>query len=274
MLFVQNPSMLLAFIACLYRLVSHNIVIVDRHTTFRINKEPKLSVDHFMFKFFHWFTIRFADLTMVTNKYLAELVENKGGIPFVLPDKLPEIKPTEQLQLKEGFNILLISSFGYDEPIDIVLQSMKMLEGENINLYVTGNYKKLGNAIVNGCKENVIFTGFLPEADYINMLFAVDAVMVLTTADHCMLCGCYEAISAGKPLLTSAKLVLLEYFDKAVFVNNTCDEIVSGIKQIIDNYPGCVDNTMLMRRSLGNKWMELYEQLNVTLEDIIKNENQ
>ena len=65
------------------------------------------------------------------------------------------------------------------------------------------------------------------------MLFSVDAVMVLSTAIHTMLCGCYEALGAEKPLITSNQIVLREYFSGAVFVENTTIGISNGIKEIL-----------------------------------------
>src|SRR6056297_2216212 len=66
-LFVQNPSMILASMACLFKFVSKKKVIVDRHTTFRINKERKASLDWLIFDVLNKFTLKIADLNIVTN---------------------------------------------------------------------------------------------------------------------------------------------------------------------------------------------------------------
>ena len=86
-----------------------------------------------------------------------------------------------------------------------------------------------------GAPDNVTFTGFLSERDYVNLLFAADAVLALTTAESCMLCGCYEALAARKALLTSDTSALREYFDRALFVQSTPESIARGIREFVDN---------------------------------------
>ena len=116
-------------------------------------------------------TIKNADMTIVSNKFLGRLVNKLGGKPFVLPDKLPDLVFTQKISLKGKKNILLPSSFGKDEPIKEVLDGIGHFEGQEIYLYITGNYKKLDESIAAQSPENVIFTGYLPEHDFINMLF-------------------------------------------------------------------------------------------------------
>jgi glycosyltransferase involved in cell wall biosynthesis len=174
-------------------------------------------------------------LTIVTNKFLADIVEKFGGRPLVLPDKLPEICRTQKVKLKGQKQILMISSFGDDEPIKEVISAMKAFAGENLYLYISGNYHKIDDSVIKNAPENIIFTGFLEDQDFVNILFSADAVMVLTTSDYCMLCGCYEAFAAMKPLITSDKSVLKEYFNGAVFVDDTPGGIAAGIYEVLHN---------------------------------------
>jgi len=258
--FVQNPSMILALLACLYKIITRTPVVVDRHTTFLLDKEYKNSFRIIIFKILHHLTIRWADLTIITNEYLAMIVSKMHGRSFVLPDPLPDISSSKKINLKGIKNILMISSFGSDEPITEILAAMETLN-ENIVLYITGNYKKLDSKIVDTVPNNVVFTGFLDDQDFINMIYSVDAIMVLTTAESCMLCGCYEAVAAGQPLITSNMKALREYFTGAYFVDNNCNAISRGIQNILDNLDQYRSNALELKNTLLKNWEKKFKNL-------------
>lgn len=260
-LFVQNPSMILAALVCLYKIIFRINVVVDRHTTFFLHNKNKGIIYTLIFKLLHHFTIRFADLTIVTNEGLAKIVRQMKGNPFILPDKIPDFKKTNIIQLKGKYNIFMISSFNTDEPIEAVFQAISLINRQDVYLYVSGNYNKLDNNLIHNAPSNIIFTGFLSEQEFTDMLFSVDAVMVLTTADYTMLCGCYEAVSVCRPLITSDKDVLTDYFKGACFVNNTPEGIAKGIQEVIDNIDGYKSIIEDLKKALLNKWECLYNDL-------------
>lgn len=261
LLFVQNPSMILAAMACIYKMLTGKPVVVDRHTTFRLNKKDTFTPYNIAHKIFNYFTLNKADLTIVTNAFLAQLVKNIGGNPFILPDMMPMLKEKESIQFNKKYNILLISSFASDEPIGEVFEAMKVIHNEDVCLYITGNSEKLTNDLAQSVPSNIILTGFLSEQRFVDMLFSVDAIMVLTTADCTMLCGCYEALAAGKPLITSDKDVLREYFYGAVFVDNSVSGLADGIHKVIEKLDVHKKNTCEMRDKLKIEWDNKYDEL-------------
>ena len=87
-LFVQHPTMILAAIACTVGKLFSNHVVVDRHTTFRLNKPHHGSPRIWLFMRLHYLTLRNAHTTIITNTYLADIVTRCGGSPFILPDFL------------------------------------------------------------------------------------------------------------------------------------------------------------------------------------------
>lgn len=267
-LFVQNPSMILAALACICKYILKYILLVDRHTTFLLDKDYKNIPWVLFFQFLSRLTIRHADITIVTNSLLADMVKRLKGNPFILPDIIPTFVETERVELKGRRNILMVSSFGIDEPVQEVLIAMKDFSQDEVCLYVTGNYNKLDERVRSTAPSNVVFTGFLDEQDYINMLFSCDAIMVLTTASACMLCGCYEAVSARKPLITSDKDVLREYFTDAVFVDNTAPGISASIKKILDNIDNYRERIESLKGKLITQWEEQYKQLEKRLSDV------
>jgi glycosyltransferase involved in cell wall biosynthesis len=254
-LFVQNPSMILSALACFLKFFFKYYLVIDRHTTFRLNKPNKLSLRTYVFMVLHKYTIKTADLTIVTNEHLAKIVKSCDGEAFVLPDKLPEFFPIAKLTLKSSFNLMLPSSFGNDEPICEVLQALEKLSRQvDIQLYITGNLRNAHQDLLTNAPANVYFTGYLPDQNYVDLLHSVDGVMALTTSDFCMLCGCYEAVSAKKPLITSNKTVLRNYFSKAIFVENDKDSIIDGILFLKDNFPFMVANAQSMYLSIAENW--------------------
>jgi glycosyltransferase involved in cell wall biosynthesis len=80
---------------------------------------------------------------------------------------------------------------------------------------------------------NVTLTGFLPTAAYGGLLSSADAVLALTTRDHTMLRGAYEAVYQGTPVIVSDWPLLREAFPAgAVHVDNTAAAIVGAIRAI------------------------------------------
>lgn len=253
---VQNPSMILAALACVYKhFFKYTYVIVDRHTTFRLNKKYRFNIDWIVYSVLNRFTLKQADLTIVTNKYLADIVIMNNGKPFILEDKLPDTEVDVKLELgSEKFKFMMISSFSEDEPIREVFKAFHMLLDEEVELYITGDFNKFPQHLIADKPKNVKLTGYLSDEKYLEYLNSVDATIVLTTADHCMLCGCYESISYKKPLITSNKRVLKEYFRGALFIENDPDSIVSGVISMIKNYDGYYTNTCTMRNALNLDW--------------------
>lgn len=264
--FVQNPSMILAALVCFYKIIFKTKIIVDRHTTFRLNKKSVFNLEYFVFKILNPFTIKYANLTIVTNEYLAEIVRLMNGNPYVLPDKLPDLSPTEKVELSDKTNIMFIASYGEDEPIEAVIKAVTMVSDCQFTLYMTGNHNNLDSRIKNHAPPNVVFTGFLRDPDFVNLLFAVDAIMVLTTATHCMLCGCYEGVVAVKPIITSRKQVLQEYFKGSIFVDNTEQEIAEGLREMITNLDNYKSSAIELKTTVVKTWGQSFSKLEKILE--------
>ncbi|CAN5541612.1 hypothetical protein BH09GEM1_BH09GEM1_01800 [soil metagenome] len=264
-LFVQNPSMILSSIACIYGLVAQATVVVDRHTTFLINKPTDFSVRRTLFLVFHRFTLRAATLTLVTNDHLAGLVRAAGGRAFVLPDPLPVLSPTALPRLEGTKNVLVVSSFNEDEPVAEVLEAARGLGMPDVRLYVSGRHTGRSIDWQQLAPSNVILTGFLTESDYVNLLFAVDVVVALTKWDHCMLCGCYEAVTAGKPLITSDKPELRAYFRGAEWATSDACSIRDALRRVVEDIASYQDQTARMRSTISADWSATFDALESVL---------
>ncbi len=225
-LLVQNPSLILAALAAAVRGVLGYTLIVDAHNEAVvpfINRQPWVA------RLSRW-VIRRADVTIVTNRQLAERVLGQGGRTFTLPDRIPQAPPVSVRTLDGAFNVVLIATFAADEPVAEVIEAVR---GAQVELYVTGNHCKLERAVAARAPPNVHFTGFLAELDYWGLLRSADAIVDLTLMHDCLVCGSYEALALGKPMLLSNNSASVELFgDSAVFTNNSAGDIRQALERL------------------------------------------
>jgi len=182
------------------------------------------------------YTLRRADLTIVTNEAVAAVVESKGGRALVLQDVLPTLQPAAsslpEIRARVA-RVVYICSFLSDEPVEEMLAAAARL-GEQFPVYVTGRVTKQFQDLARSAPPNVIFTGFIPEEDYLSLLGAADVVVVLTKRENTLLCGAYEGVSLRKPLVLSNQAVLRDYFTKGVVLTeNTPDSIEAAIRRAV-----------------------------------------
>lgn len=234
-IFSQNPSMFLSLLSVLYGRLRRAKVVVDAHNVGVLFEHRNPGIQK-IGQQINDFIMRSAYLIIVTNAPLAKYVEERGGRAYVLPDPFPFFEAVERKELEGKYNILSICTFAADEPYCEVIEAAKRIEGlcQGIHLYMTGNEKK--SRYVGDVPGNITLTGFLPDREYVNLLFSADAVIDLTYRENCLVCGAYEAISAGKPLILSDTLALRGFFENsAVYTQPRCDDIVRNIIELVEN---------------------------------------
>ncbi len=225
-LLVQNPSLILAALAVAVRGLLGYRLIVDAHNEAVI---PFINRQPWVARLSQW-VIRRADLTIVTNRRLAARVLGQGGRPFTLADRVPVPPRLSTRTLDGASSIVLIATFAPDEPVAEVLEAVR---GTEVELYVTGDHRKLDQGIAASVPPNVRFTGFLDESDYWSLLRAADAIVDLTLMDDCLVCGAYEALALAKPMLLSNNSASVELFsDCAVFTDNTATDIRRALERL------------------------------------------
>ena len=261
---VQSPSNILAlFMVTIGRFFTtkvvidaHNGGIRPYHALFQLFKP--------LFRYIH----RKSDLVVVTNTALADVVTENGGNFFILEDKLPLTQKDPTLKLEGDINFVSISTFEEDEPFEEIIKSAALLD-EKICIYITGDYSKVDN-IVNRSPKNVILTGFLPESDYIRLLSSSNAVIDLTSAPDCLVCGAYEAVSLEKPLILSDDPALRYYFNKGViFTRNQSKYIAEAISQVITSNDKLQVEVKQLKEEITVNWQKKIEKFNHLLDKMI-----
>jgi glycosyltransferase involved in cell wall biosynthesis len=154
-----------------------------------------------------------------------------------------------------------ICSFAADEPYREVVEAMRGL-ADVAELRITGDHRKADAAVVRGAPGNVTFTGYLPDLDYEHLLRSSDFAMVLTSSAHVLVCGGYEALGAGRPVILSDQDVLRRYYTKgAVFVSNDRRSISEGIRRLVERKPELEREIGQLRVEREEDWTRQFEQV-------------
>ncbi|MCC6145790.1 MAG: hypothetical protein IT368_18440 [Candidatus Hydrogenedentes bacterium] len=212
----------------------------------------------------HSFLVKRAAASTVTNPELARRVEAMGGTAVVLSD-IPYEMPEGEYPVDKGcFTLCFVCNYAEDEPIFDVFDAVRSLPG--VHVYVTGNDRKATDAMRAAKPENVTLTGYLTNAQYAGLLRNVDALLVLTTRDHTMQRGGSEAVTVGKPLITSDWPILREIFSAGtVHVDNTADGIRRGIEAVKANPGSYGEDIVRLRDKRNARWAEVRARIEALL---------
>jgi len=252
-IFAQDPPVFCPLACLIYAKFFGKKLIIDAHTGVWGGYWKKM-----------WFLdkciMKNAFLAVVTNRYLKDQLSSRGIRSFVLEDKLPEFPLGKKQKMGTGFNVVVINTFSEDEPVEEVLEAARHLP--TANFYVTGSLSYASSKFIRDKPENILYTDFLPEEEYVGLLRASDCIMVLTTRDHTMLCGAYEAVSVKKPLIASNWAALKNYFSKGtVYVNNTSADIVKAVKYAMQNHKRMEKDIKELEKNLREEWERRFRKL-------------
>jgi glycosyltransferase involved in cell wall biosynthesis len=245
LLFVQNPSIVLSLVAVLLKQMTSLRVIVDAHNAGIYPLEGKSSALNAIAKYI----AKNATQVIVSNAYLAKIVSDWGGNPFVMPDPIPDLHPvitTSDIKHKPYF--FFICTWADDEPYTEVIAAAALLT-DQFDIYITGNYrKKLSESDLKKMPDNVQLLGFVSEADYVNYLASAFAAIDLTTRDNCLVCGAYEAMALLVPAIISDSIVNKETFPQGfIYTHNDANSIYKAMLKASEHHAVLVDGIANMR---------------------------
>jgi hypothetical protein len=237
---VQNPSMVLAALACLLKKPFGYALAVDRHSNFAYLAGGRAGLKRRLSDLLSNYTLRNADVTIVTNGELAARVERAGGRAFVLPDPFPDMGPapaSPDADPSSPKEILFVSSWAFDEPIAETVEACRRLQGEAV-VRITGRPKPAYARLLREAPPNFIPTGFLSEEEYLARMAASDAVMAVTNRAATLVCGGYEGAVLGKPLILGNSQALRAYFDTGcVYTDGSAADVERSIRELLADLP-------------------------------------
>lgn len=246
--FVQSPPSLAVLFVYLYCALSGAKYLVDAHSAAFLPIWTRPA-------WLHHFLARQAITTIVTNEHAQQVIESWGGHSFILRDIPTSFSQSGEYPLNGGFNVVVVNTFSEDEPLGEILAAADELP--QINFYVTGKKKMATSETLAAAPANVHFTDFLPDASYYGLLNGAQAVMCLTTRNHTMQRGACEALSLGKPIITSDWPLLRTYFHQGtIHVANTSTAIRQGILEMSGNHPQYQSGIKALQTAQQQEWQE------------------
>lgn len=221
-----NPSLVLGFVLLALR-KWHGFVLVSDAHYFGVRAVHGHRVLQRLLDFHN----SKADLVIVTNDSHAKYLARQSCRAYVCPDPLPDLtaQPSSAVSVPPK-SVFLVCSFDEDEPYEAAFAAFSRLRESGYTLFVSGNYRKV--QIDPAHFPWVHFLGFVSEEDYYSYLGSCSVIMDLTTLEDCLVCGAYEALAAGKPLVISKTLALRDYFgNAALLTDNTPEAIIENVER-------------------------------------------
>ena len=228
-MFVQNPSLGLTALATLLRPVLGYTLVVDAHNE---GVRPFIRSGWFWRRVTRWL-LGAADVTIVTNSYLVEDVNTAGGKPVILPDPLPDIKSKRaHSDVRAKPQVLVIATYAPDEPIPEIIEAATICE-EDVDFLFSG---KMPPQITGMLPANARSLGYLQEDEFYAQMATSTVIIDLTKMEHCLVCGAYEAMALGVPLVLTDDPASRELFGQGIrFTSNTPAEIADAIQDVCQN---------------------------------------
>lgn len=260
--FVMTPPVFAPLVGWAYCVTHRCRLVLDAHTAAFLHPRWRY------FQALQFWLARRAATTIVHNDHLRHLIETHGAHATVVTDIPVRFKPfaaEEEYALPPGFNVAVVCSFNPDEPIAAILEAAGRLP--DIHFHVTGNPKALDPQLAGRLPKNVRLTGFLSDASYGSLVSSADAVMSLTTRDHTMLRGAWEAVYQATPVIVSDWPILQQSFDEgAVHTDNTPADIARAIHQLRARHNDYRHAVLRLRARKEARWLDTREALRARLQ--------
>lgn len=258
LVFVQSPPNLAVATVAAYCALQGGSFIIDAHSA------AMLSPIWTRPRWLNRLLFRRAAFTIVTDEYFADELAARGADALVLRDIPTEFPLGSAPRLGEGFNVMVVNTFSADEPLDSVIQAARLLP--DAFFHVTGRITEGHPSVVNDPPANLRFTDFLADEDYYALMDGADAVMCLTTRDHTMQRGACEALSMGRPIITSDSDLLRRYFrDGTIHVDNTPGSLVAAVREMRSHHDRYRRGIEALRRVQHLEWEEARRRLEASL---------
>ncbi len=275
---VMVPPIFAALPVYLYCKLTGSRFVTDNHTAaFTMRRWERL-------KFLHGWLEKRAACNIVTNERIQQ-VQQDWGVPaekvFLIGDlpvhfskvETPPFLSQARIPAKNYspalrdethtngfFAVTAVCSFNPDEPMDNILQAAAELP--EVKFYCTGKLKDAPPDILSRKPKNVTFTDFLSVPHYAGLLKESHGVMVLTTRDHTMQRGAYEAMALGTPVITSDWPILRKTFAKgSLFVDNSPQSIVAAVQQLKIDWAKYKAAIQVQRAQRYAAWAEKEKEL-------------
>jgi glycosyltransferase involved in cell wall biosynthesis len=252
--YVQNPPIFAVLVAYLYARLHGAQYVIDSHTSAFITPRWRWSLGLLRV------LARRALVMIVHNRSQARIVRD-WGIRYVVIGFLAGDYPPGSPYPLEGngdgasrrFHVAVVSTYEQDEPLDVVFEAARQMP--DVSFYITGDSRRATPELLAQKPENCHLTGFVPYEQYIGLLRQAGTIVDLTTRDHTLLMGGFEAVSLGTPLVTSDWPILREYFARGtVHVPNSVEGVREGLRYAQEHEETLRREMAGLKASLEAEW--------------------
>ena len=225
---VTNPPIIPALLAAAYTWLTRRPLVIDDHPGafgamgYRAGKTLER---------LHRIVVRRARGCLVTDAQWVDVVGSWGGRGVILHESPGTIEPAPPQPCAPNPEILFVSVFARDEPVEEVLEAARLVP--EMRIRITGDPAKAPPIPV---PDNVELVGLLPYDDYVAALRDADVVLALTTEPTSAMRAGFEAIWAGKVLVVSDWPLSKELFPSAVPVANAGEAVAAGLRQAVADH--------------------------------------
>lgn len=174
---------------------------------------------------------------VVTNSDLANVFSSGGAAAIILHDQLTDdyvddghAFESEILRALGNPDWILVPlAYAYDEPLGELIEAARRTPG--LCWVLTGNAPR---AFRESAPANVVFPGYISDADYRRAVVRAAAIAALTTKENTMQRAGYEAMSASQALVTTPMVVLKDFFGQAaLFTEPSAEGIAAAALQVV-----------------------------------------
>ncbi len=252
---IQNPPSIVPLVIILFSHIKKYKTVVDSHNG--AFEKPWTWIP-----FYKW-SLKKADIVITHNNQIYERLKSDNGyrgINFkVLNSRLSEFKGVKKEIILSNPYMLVVSTFSDDEPIENILKGVMVYlnrNEENVTFIFTGNYNKKP-ALYDQYKneKNIVFSGFVSNEQYKNLMINSYGVISLSTRDDVQQFALMETIGAGVPFISNDNRTNKALFgDKMILIKITPENIAEGIEQFINNKGQLTKNVLELQKEILAKW--------------------
>lgn len=217
------------------------------------------------------------DIIIVHNSVIKGVAVDLGinESKIVVLETRPAIRNVDYMKKEEVLTarprVLMPCSFNIDEPLNVVFEAAKYIQG--VDILISGPFKK-GAELFDFSKipGNVKLLGYLPKDEYECIFNQVEVVLGLTTEDHIQLSVANEAVGFEVPMVISDTLLLRELFYKgAIYVETlNAKSIASGIMKALDSRETLKSEVRILQKERLQRWDRMAGVLDERIDGLIR----
>lgn len=260
---MQSPPTLTPIVIVLYSFLKKYKTVIDSHNG--AFEKPWDSVP-----FYKWI-LRKADIVIVHNQQLLNKLRNNDSYRQI-NFKLLNSRLSDYSDIKKEVKpyTLIVSTFSGDEPMDILLEAIKIFNKDNpevTKFMLTGNYNKkleLYNKYKND--SGIEFLGFVSNENYRQLVVNAEVLVSLSTRDDVQQFALMEAIGAETPFISNRnKTNEMLFGDNMILIDILPKDIAIGISNFFSKKEKYIKNVSLLKKQIKDNWTSDFKKIRFDL---------